>query len=65
MAIGPVRITFPDGTTSVHTLLEQPDAEPFLVALGVEEGKWVVVEARPSDDPEFVYDVRVVERAPV
>jgi type IV pilus biogenesis protein CpaD/CtpE len=60
MAIGPARVTFPSGTVQSVTLLDaHPEVGSNLLALGVEEDKWRVVEVHPSPNPEFVYDITV------
>lgn len=60
---GQVRVTWPDGRTTVETLLDRDIAVGSkLAVLNVDEEDWLVAEVHGSDDPDLLYDVRV-ERA--
>ena len=64
MAIGRVRIWFPDGPSHVVPLLEEPRRGEALVATGVRKGAWVVSDLRATNDVAAPVDVWV-EAAPI
>jgi hypothetical protein len=59
MAMGRVRIWFPDGPSHVVPLLEQPRRGEVLVATGVRKGAWVVSNLRASESIDAPVDVWV------
>jgi hypothetical protein len=63
MAMGRVRIWFPDGPSHVVPLLEEPRRGEVLVATGVRKGAWVVSDLRASQSLDAPVDVWV-EAAP-
>jgi hypothetical protein len=59
MAMGRVRVWFPDGPSHVVPLLEQPRRGEVLVATGVRKGAWVVSDLRASESSDAPVDVWV------
>jgi hypothetical protein len=56
MAMGRVRIWFPDGPSHVVPLLEAPRRGEVLVATGVRKGAWVVSDLRASQSLDAPVD---------
>jgi hypothetical protein len=64
MAMGRVRIWFPDGPSHVVPLLEEPRRGEVLVATGVRKGAWVVSDLRASGNFDVPFDVWVEAAQP-
>ncbi len=62
VAIGQVRVWFPDGRTHIVPLLERPRHGVELSALGVRRNAWVVADVRAGHNGDVLFDVWVERR---
>lgn len=63
MAIGQVRVWYPDGRAHIVPLLETPKRGAELNALGVRPKRWVVGDVRAGHNGDVLFDVWVERRA--